>query len=161
MIVLGPNGELIQVEPFHGACINFFRQLGARSMFTETAPKAPPGCTIAFVAFERSYEIAAGRSQDEALVRVIQRIVDRGHCGSCNRPTWFDAENVTKPLDPNVRHYLDNWVDSGEKVCTVYFDHRVLDFAKSCDRFDPVEPVHDAEWNEAPKPNLIVPEEKK
>ena len=148
MLIVGPDGGLIEVEAFHAACIELFRKLGAASFYTVPAPKAQPGCTLAFVAFDKYYEIAAGRSTDEALVRLAQRVVDKGKCNECNRPAWLD-DQVTAPMDPEHLDYLDPFVQRILSVCTSYFDHRDVTWKKACHGFDAdVTPgVPDVEWN--------------
>ena len=161
MLTIDSSGALTEVPPFHAAALDLFRTLKARNFFMRPPPEGlPQSGAVAFVVMEGWFDGAYGRSPDEAVLRLIERVVnDKVDCHRCERAVWVDSVDVTSPLDPAARDYLDSEKEKTLSTCTLYFDHRVVQWKLSCQGFDPdIEPTEGGEeWKSAPAAKLIVP----
>jgi hypothetical protein len=147
MLTLGPDGTLIEIPPFASATSKILQRLGAKNFGAVPIPQTPGQNVAAFAVMDGWYEIAAGRSMDEACLRLVVQVVDRKvDCTHCGRAVFVDNVDVTTPLDPEVRTYLQEGVPGfgkalrdHHKTCTLYFDHRPgkVEWALSCQGFDP------------------------
>jgi len=137
MLVVGPEGELVEVPVFQASVIDFFSRIGAGSFSTRPVDGISPGVAAftAMVMLPGTWEIAAGRSVDEACVRLVSRVAQRLTCPQCNRAVLLD-EQVIAPMTVEDRDYLGP-SQIGFSICTLYFDHRDAAFKRACDGFDP------------------------
>lgn len=77
----------------------------------------------------RRWDTAAGRGPVEALLRLLERVVDGGQCRHCRRPTIFHADLDTNPtpLDP--------------LFCSYEWDPELSVYRRSCE--GSTEPIHE------------------
>ena len=97
-----PEAELRKLK----ACVELIGRTGASTWQLRYDDREPPCVWTCVVEYDRGdggpWEAAAGRGPLEAVVRLVERLVDGGICHHCGRPTALDTFDDDHPMRRSV-----------------------------------------------------------
>jgi hypothetical protein len=101
------------------ACVDMVRRTGANTVQVRYSDDEQPIVWMGVACYPRNrYEMAAGPTPEQALFRLLERLVDGGQCQHCTKPTGITDDFDAMPLTGHV--------------CWYQFDPELKTFRRGC-----------------------------
>lgn len=112
------------LDPRATAGIDMLRRVGASQVQLRFSDDEEPVVWIAVVGLKQSrrriyHDAAAALDPTTAILRLCEKLIDGGQCAHCKRPTGFDPDADTMPLN--------------ELVCWYQWDPELAVFRRGCE----------------------------
>lgn len=108
-------------DPIFTACVDMVGRTGAEGMQVRWSDDEEPTIWMSVAIFpDGRYEVAAGQTPRIATFRLVERLMDGGHCKHCSRPTGVSD-------DFEGRMLLD------QLICWYRFDPELKTFRRGCE----------------------------
>lgn len=101
------------------ACIDMVKRTGAETVQVRYSDDEKPIVWLAVAGYQGDrYEVAAGAAPEQAMFRLLERLVDGGMCQHCKKPTGITDDFDSMPY--------------ARQVCWYQFDPELKTFRRGC-----------------------------